>query len=163
MGGGGDFSSLKAFLLPFSPCGGDFGYVFPRMGRFFSQFKIKGLFCSFFHVEAFLLRLPPYGGLFSPFKNLSATFSSMWGPFCYVFSPYVGLFSLFEGPFCYVFLLLGDRFHHLKAFLLLFSLCGGIFSYVFLVGRAFFYLLKAFLLLFFSMWECCFWFYEDPF
>ena len=63
--GGGDFSSLKAFLLPFSPCGGNFGYVFPRMGRFFSQFK--GLFAPFFHVEAFLLRLPPSPFPPSPF------------------------------------------------------------------------------------------------
>ena len=84
------------------------------------------------------------GVLFSLFKGLSATFSSMWGPFYYVFSPYVGLF-----------------FHYLKALLLRFSPFGGpfspfkglsatffsmwrSFSYVFLVGRAFFYPLKAF-------------------
>ena len=45
-------------------------------------------------------------------------------------------------------------FLYVEAFLLCFS-CEG--------GGAFFHLLKAFLLLFFSMWECCFWFYRDPF
>ena len=99
---------------------------------------------------------------FSPFKSLSATFSSMWEPFYYVF------------------LLMWGSFHYLKALLLRFSPFGGPFSpfkgfsatfflYVeafllrFSCGEGFFHLLKAFLLLFFSMWECCFWFYGDPF
>ena len=81
---------------------------FPVWGGFFHN--LKAFFALFFHVEAFLLRLPPYWGLFSPFKNLSATFSSMWGPFCYVFSPYVGLFSLFEGPFATFFCFWGTFF-----------------------------------------------------
>ena len=62
----GAFSPLKAFLLPFSPCGGNFARFFSVWGGFFSQFK--SLFCSFF-----------------PCRGFFATFFSMWGPFCYVF------------------------------------------------------------------------------
>ena len=50
------------------------------------------------------------GVFFSPFKSLSVTFSSMWGAFYYVFSPYVGLFSLFESPFATFFSFWGTFF-----------------------------------------------------
>ena len=66
---------------------------------------------DFFHsLKALLPRFSPFGGPFSPFKGLSATFFlyvTMWRPFCYVF-------------------LVGGFFHLLKAFLLLFSPCGGV-------------------------------------
>ena len=137
-----------------------FCYVFLRMWRFFHN--LKAFFAPFFHVEAFLLRLSPYGGLFSLFKSLSATFSSMWGPFYYVF------------------LLMWGFFHYLKALLLRFSPFGGPFSPFKCLSATFFLYVKAFLLrfsceegfsppfeglsaTFFSMWECCFWFYGDPF
>ena len=116
--------------------------------------KFKGLFALFFHVGAFLPRLSLYGGPFSLFKVFLLLFSSMWGPFCYLFLLMGDLFSLFECFFCYVFLLLGGLFHHLKAFLLLFSLCGiiGFFSHH----------LQAFLLLF-SSYGFFLFFYGDPF
>ena len=111
------FSSLKAFLLPFSPCGGNFATFFSVC---FFFHNITACFAPFFHVEVFLLRLSPYGGLFSPFKSLSATFFSMLGLFCYVFSFYVGLF------------------HYLKALLLRFSLLRGLFHRLKACGRGFF-------------------------
>ena len=157
--GGRLFHRWKPFCYFFSMWW-QFCYVFLRMG-FFSQFK--GLFCSFFfHVEPFLLRLSPYGGLFSPFKSLSATFFSI-----------LGLFATF-------FFLMGAFFHYLKTLLLRFSPFGGLFwpfkglsatffLYVeafllrFSCGGASFHLLKAFLLLFFSIWGRCFCFYGDFF
>ena len=60
--GGGAFSLLKAFLLPFSPCGGNFATFFSMWGCFFHN--LKAFLLRFFHVEAFLLRLSPYGGAF---------------------------------------------------------------------------------------------------
>ena len=92
---------------------------------------------------------------FSPFKSLSATFSSMWGPFHYVFSPYVGLFSLFEGPFATFFSFWGT-FSPFKGLSATFFLYVEAFFLRFSCGESFF---LPFLLLFFSMWECCFWFY----
>ena len=147
-----------AFLLRLSPHGGGFSIVESLFATFFAFFhNIKAFFAPFFHVETFLLCLSPYGGLFSPFKSLSATFFSMWGLFCYVFSPYGGLFSLFEGPF-------GEPFSPFKGpYLLLFFLYVEAFLLRFSCGGAFFHLLKAFLLLFFSMWGCCICFYGDLF
>ena len=110
-----------------------FCYVFLLMEGFFSH-NLYAFFALFFPCRGFLLRLSPYGALFSPFKSLSATFISMLGLFCYVFLPYGGLFFTIRRPFCYVFLLLGGLFHHLKAFLLLFFSMWRPFCYVFLVG-----------------------------
>ena len=87
------------------------------------------------------------------------------------------------GPFCYVFLLMGGFFHYLKALLLRFSpfggpfspfkglsatffyLCGGLFATFFLWwgGGDFFPPFEGLSATFFSVWECCFWFYGDPF
>ena len=129
---------------------------------------------------ALLLRLSPNGGGgFFIVESHFATLFSMWWQLCYVFLRMGRLFSQFKGLFC-------SFFSHVEAFLLRLSPDGGPFSpfkslsatfflYVkafFLRfscggggggGGGFFYLLKAFLLLFFSMWECCFWFYGDPF
>ena len=103
--GGGAFSLLKAFLLPFSPCGGNFASFFSVWVGFFHN--LKAFFAPFLPSRCFLLRLSPYGGLFSQFESLSATFFSMWGAFLLRFSPYRGLF------------------HYLKALLLRFLLLGG--------------------------------------
>ena len=70
---------------------------------FFSLYGGGSFFATFFLCGfSFLLRFSPYGVPFLPFGGLSATFFSIWGPFCYVFLVIVGLF------------------HHVWAFLLLF-------------------------------------------
>ena len=126
-GGGGDFSSLKAFLLPFSPCGGNFGYVFPGMGSvFFSQFK------GFFQFFA----------PFSPCSGFFTTFASLWGSFFRRLKAFLLLFLLCGGLFTTFFSPYVGLFHYLKALLLRFSPLGDLFHH-----------LKAFLLLFFSMWR----------
>ena len=155
--GGGGFFIVESLFATFFSMWWQFCYVFLRMGGGFFH-NLKAFFAHFFLLEAFLLRLSPYGGLFTPFKSLSATFFSMWGPFYYVV------------------LLMGGFFHYLKALLLRFSLFGELFSpfkglsatffsmwiEAFLLrfscggGGGFFHLLKAFLLLFFSRWGCCF-------
>ena len=105
--GGGGFIVESLFATLFSMWW-QFCYVFLRMGRLFLQFK--GLFSPFFHAEAFLLRLSPYGGLFSPFKSLSATFFSMSRPFCYVWGGGGGFFPPFEGLSATFFLHVGVLF-----------------------------------------------------
>ena len=138
-------------MLRFSSYGG---------GAFFHN--LKTFFAPFFLVEAFLIRLSPYGGPFLPMKSLSATYFSMWGLFA-TFSPYGGgIFSLFEGPFATI-SPFGGPFSPFKDLSATFFSMWRPFCYVFLMGEAFFHLLKAFLLLFFSMWGCCFCFYGDPF
>ena len=108
MGGGGFFIVESLFATLFSMWW-QFCNVFLRIGRLFFH-NLKAFFAPFFHVEAFLLRLSPYGGLFPPLKSLSATFSSMWGPLYYVFLLMGGLFSLFEGPFARFFSFWGTFF-----------------------------------------------------
>ena len=77
------------------------------------------------------------GVFFSPFKSLSATFSSMWGPFYYVFSPYVGLFLLFEGPFATFFSFWGP-FSPFKGLSATFFLYVEVFFLRFSCGESFF-------------------------
>ena len=134
---------------------------FSVWGGFFSQFK--GLFCPFFfYVEAFLLRLSRFG-LFSQLKSLSATFFSMWGPFCYVFLLMRGFFSLFEGPFATFFSLCffspfkglsATFFLYVEAFLL---------RFFFWWGGGFFSPFEGLSATFFLHVGVLFLFYEDPF
>ena len=91
------FRRLKAFLLLFLLCGGLFTTFFLLMWGFFH------------YPKALLLRFSPFGGPFSPFKGLSATF------FLYV-EAFFPMFFLWGEVFFYL----------LKAFLLLFSPCGSV-------------------------------------
>ena len=91
------FSPFKSLSATFFLCGGLFTTFFLLMWGFFHYLK------------TLLLRFSPFGGPFSPFKGLSATF-----------------FSLCGGLVSYVFLVGGAFFYLLKAFLLLFSPCGSV-------------------------------------
>ena len=130
---------------------GAFLLRFFLMGGFFHNLKA---FLLLFHVGAFCYVCLLMEGPFSPFKSLSTTFFSSWGPFCYVF------------------LLMRGFFHYLKAFLLLFFPCRAfllrfsplfspfkglsatffsmwrLFCYVFLLMGGFFFHLNVVLLLF---------------
>ena len=101
-GEGGAFSLLKAFLLPFAPCGGNFATFFSVWGGFF--YNLKAFFAPFFPCRGFFATFVSLWELFSLFKSLSATFFSMWWPFC------CGFFSLFEGPFATFFSFQGTFF-----------------------------------------------------
>ena len=100
----------------------DFFAIFPILGAFFSTWG------------AFLLLFSPYGNLFCPYTGSLCYFSSIGGPFCYVFlyimtilqtflscgglfATYffcimiiLGTFFTMWGPFCYIFLHLGAFF-----------------------------------------------------
>ena len=135
--GGGFFIVKSLVLYLVAIC-----YVFLRMGAFF--YNIKAIFAPYFLCRGFLLRLSPYGGLFSPFKGFSVIFS-----LC--------------GGFFLCFLSLWGLFHNLKALLLRFSPFMGPFSPFKGLSATFLYYVDAFLLLLFSMWGCCFCFHGDPF
>ena len=100
----------------------DFFAIFPILGAFFSTWG------------AFLLLFSPYGNPFCPYTGSLCYFSSIGGPFCYVFlyimtilqtflscgglfATYffcimiiLGTFFTMWGPFCYIFLHLGAFF-----------------------------------------------------
>ena len=117
LGGGGS-------VYFFSPCGGIFATFFSLCGGFFHN--LKAFFAPFFHVGAFLVCL------FSPFKNLSATFFSMSlcdkdyvGALLLCFSPYRGLFLPFKSLSA-TFFFLWSAFSHLLTVESI-SLCNGTF------------------------------------
>ena len=99
----------------------DFFAIFPIWGAFFSTWG------------AFLLLFSPYGNLFCPYTGPLCYFSSIGGPFCYVFLYIMTILRTFlpcGGLFATFFLYndyIGNIFYHVGAFLLHFSPFGGLF------------------------------------
>ena len=79
----GPFSRFKSLSATFFSMLGPFCYVFLLMGGFFLY--LKALCYFFLYVGAFLIRFSSYGGLFSTFEGLSATFFSPCGGVVFVF------------------------------------------------------------------------------